>query len=43
MAEGIEHELQRQSLLTLGCQEGQGFLFARPMPMEQLVRWLATV
>jgi len=30
-AEGIETEEQRQLLLSLGCQFGQGFLFAQPL------------
>ncbi len=41
IAEGIETEEQRQLLLSLGCHEGQGYLFARPMPAEQLERWMA--
>ncbi|MDM4767778.1 EAL domain-containing protein [Pelomonas sp. SE-A7] len=40
IAEGIETEEQRQQLLALGCQEGQGYLFARPVPSDQLERWL---
>ncbi|WP_341971309.1 EAL domain-containing protein [Roseateles sp. PN1] len=40
IAEGIETEEQRQQLLALGCHEGQGYLFARPMPAEQLERWM---
>jgi len=32
IAEGIETEAQRQALLDLGCEFGQGFLFARPAP-----------
>ncbi len=40
IAEGIETEEQRQQLLALGCLEGQGYLFARPMPVDQLERWL---
>ena len=31
VAEGIEREEQSDSLRDLGCQLGQGFLFARPM------------
>ena len=38
IAEGIEDESQRQRLLQLGCGTGQGFLFARPLPPEQLER-----
>lgn len=40
IAEGIETEEQRQQLLALGCLEGQGYLFARPVPADQLERWL---
>ncbi|HTN24590.1 MAG TPA: EAL domain-containing protein [Solirubrobacteraceae bacterium] len=32
IAEGVEHESQRQRLLELGCSHGQGFYFSRPMP-----------
>jgi diguanylate cyclase (GGDEF)-like protein len=41
IAEGIETEEQRASLLALGCHEGQGYLFARPMQADALERWLA--
>jgi len=41
IAEGIETEEQRQQLLELGCHEGQGYLFARPMQADQLERWMA--
>jgi diguanylate cyclase (GGDEF)-like protein len=32
IAEGVEHESQRQRLLELGCSHGQGYYFSRPMP-----------
>ena len=32
-AEGIEHPAQRDWLKGLGCEEGQGYLFARPGPL----------
>jgi EAL domain-containing protein (putative c-di-GMP-specific phosphodiesterase class I) len=35
IAEGIEEEPQRELLAGLGCRYGQGFLFARPMTLEQ--------
>ncbi|MDN7241791.1 EAL domain-containing protein [Planococcus sp. N028] len=35
VAEGIETESQREILLTLGCKIGQGYLFYRPMPLEE--------
>ena len=36
VAEGIELEPQVGALLALGCVAGQGFLFARAGPLEQL-------
>jgi diguanylate cyclase (GGDEF)-like protein/PAS domain S-box-containing protein len=36
VAEGIELEPQVAALLALGCVAGQGFLFARAAPLEQL-------
>lgn len=40
VAEGIETEEQRRYLLDLGCHEGQGWLFAKPMPADQLEAWM---
>lgn len=39
IAEGIENNEQMQVLTALGCDEGQGFHIARPMPIEELVDW----
>lgn len=39
-AEGIELPEQRQRLQQLGCQLGQGYLLARPLPAEQVADWL---
>jgi diguanylate cyclase (GGDEF)-like protein len=36
LAEGIETEAQWQFLIREGCSKGQGFLFARPVPMVKL-------
>jgi diguanylate cyclase (GGDEF)-like protein/PAS domain S-box-containing protein len=41
VAEGIEFEDQILTLQGLGCELGQGFLFAKPMPHRALVRYLA--
>jgi len=35
IAEGVETELQRQLLLNNGCTQFQGFLFGKPLPIEQ--------
>ncbi|MDY7105228.1 MAG: EAL domain-containing protein [Actinomycetota bacterium] len=35
-AEGVEHEGQLSGLRELGCDLAQGFLFARPLPAEDL-------
>lgn len=40
LAEGIETETQRRVLLDYGCQEGQGYLLARPMPAASAAAWL---
>lgn len=42
VAEGIEDETQRDRLVQLGCRTGQGFLFARPEPPDQLAGWFGS-
>jgi len=43
VAEGIENEEQHFLLLQLGCLQGQGFHFSRPLPTEQFrEQWLVT-
>jgi diguanylate cyclase (GGDEF)-like protein len=39
VAEGVETQRQRDILLELGCDEFQGFLFARPMSARALLLW----
>jgi diguanylate cyclase (GGDEF)-like protein len=41
VAEGIEDDEQHRAVVALGCDLGQGFLFARPMPADDLTRLLA--
>jgi diguanylate cyclase (GGDEF)-like protein len=41
LAEGVETEEQRVLLRLAGCEEMQGFLFARPAPREALDRLLS--
>ncbi|HET7102764.1 MAG TPA: EAL domain-containing response regulator [Terracidiphilus sp.] len=40
IAEGVENEEQFTQLRRLGCDAVQGFLFARPLPPDQLTKWL---
>jgi diguanylate cyclase (GGDEF)-like protein/PAS domain S-box-containing protein len=40
IAEGIEQSEQSSRLRELGCETGQGFHFARPMPAEGLAEFL---
>ena len=39
VAEGVENIRQRDILLGLGCDEFQGYLFARPMSARALMLW----
>jgi EAL domain-containing protein (putative c-di-GMP-specific phosphodiesterase class I) len=39
VAEGIETDEQRDCLLDIGCELGQGFLFSRARPASE---WAAT-
>ena len=41
IAEGVETEEQATLLRLLRCQQAQGYLFARPMPAQELMRLCA--
>jgi len=40
IAEGVETQEQMELLLNNGCRRYQGFLFGKPMPIEQFNLWL---
>ena len=42
VAEGIESPEESEALLELGCHIGQGFLFAKPLPIEAMDDLLAS-
>jgi len=42
VAEGVETTAQRDLLIGAGCDFGQGYLFARPMPADALGALLAS-
>jgi EAL domain-containing protein (putative c-di-GMP-specific phosphodiesterase class I) len=35
-AEGVETDAQQEFLTALGCTEAQGYLFSRPVPLDQV-------
>lgn len=39
VAEGVEHDALAQALQRMGCDEGQGYGFARPMPASDWPAW----
>ncbi|MEI7608996.1 MAG: EAL domain-containing protein, partial [Rhodospirillaceae bacterium] len=40
LAEGVETETQRRILQDLACDYVQGYLYAKPVPADDLVTWL---
>jgi diguanylate cyclase len=41
IAEGIEQESEAQALRQLGCHEGQGYLYAKPLEPADLRAWIS--
>ena len=39
VAEGVESERHIEALVKLGCQSGQGYGIARPMPAQDVPAW----
>ncbi len=42
IAEGVERQAEYEVLRDLGCDYLQGYLFSRPLPVDQLDHWLET-
>ena len=40
VAEGVEEEAARDALRDMGCDQAQGFLISRPMPVDRFEAWL---
>jgi diguanylate cyclase (GGDEF)-like protein len=42
VAEGVEEEAARDALREMNCDQAQGFLISRPMPLDRFEAWLAS-
>jgi len=40
IAEGVEEVAMAEQLRAMGCDEAQGYLYARPLQAEELIRWI---
>jgi EAL domain-containing protein (putative c-di-GMP-specific phosphodiesterase class I) len=40
LAEGIETSEVLEQLVDMGCEYGQGFLIAKPMPVAEMLEWI---
>jgi len=40
IAEGVETQAQRNTLYAMGCVLYQGYLFSKPLPIEELESYL---
>lgn len=43
IAEGVESETQVEQLLALGCEDGQGYYYGRPMPLIDANAYIASL
>jgi EAL domain-containing protein (putative c-di-GMP-specific phosphodiesterase class I) len=43
VAEGIEREDQRAAVSKLGCKIGQGYIFAKAMPADQVLGFMSAL
>ena len=39
VAEGVENEVQKERLFENHCDQIQGFLYSRPLPARQFIKW----
>ena len=40
IAEGVETQAQRKFLADMGCHACQGYLFGRPLPLDEVEKFL---
>ncbi|MGH7783241.1 MAG: EAL domain-containing protein, partial [Candidatus Binatia bacterium] len=40
VAEGVENQDNKDMLVALGCDMAQGYFISRPLPAEEITRWL---
>ncbi|MEY4026840.1 MAG: hypothetical protein RLZZ329_560 [Pseudomonadota bacterium] len=36
-AEGVENQFQQDTLISLGCQQAQGYFYSKPLKLQQLI------